>query len=90
MNGKLGYFLILGSGVVGLLSMLLSWVWHRLDQRLPDPDQRQDPWSPQQWAEYQNRARVMRIIAGVGVFAMYLSLVGAVVGFILIGWAGLQ
>lgn len=87
---QLGYTLIVGSGFVGLLSLVLSWLWHRLDLELPDPGEREEPWSPEQWAQYHNRALFMRRIQQVGILSMYLSLVGAVVGFILIGWAGLQ
>lgn len=87
---KLGYYLILASGIVGILSVLLSWLWHRLDLQLPDPNERQEPWSPMQWALYQNRARQMRIIQSVGVLAMYLSLAGAVIGFLLVGLHGVQ
>lgn len=87
---RLGYWVVIIAGLVGLLSMLLSWLWHRLDQQLPDPDLRQEPWTPMQWAQYQNRARLMRIVQNFGVLAMYASLAGALVGFILIGAHGLR
>jgi hypothetical protein len=82
---KFALILVVASALLALGSLALSWWWHRMDDKTADPADGDRPWSPEEWAVYNNRLQSMTAIRKLGAALMWGGGVLFAIGMLL--WA---